>query len=364
LLLFGLLDWIFGQKAATPTEDIDVAVVGMSADQICVRAQREIDSGHLDRAYHILQTGLAAHPGSAEMKSLFQRVEGHHYREQIASLSASVRSNPDPASYIALVDAHLATGDQLAARQVCSEGFGKYSDEPELALRMGQIWFDVYREGFIAKNALNAISSLNLCLQKDPKNHRAVELLIRIYGMVGARALALKQFSRLLPGGEMHAVYDSIISDLGLPDENLDLLFRDFERQQAISGATAPAAVEAAEMAKPDEALLKEVMSGLAGAKGHVATAVVDTNGTITESEIKNDMDGKVIAEVVDSLSEVAKSCCTRMDIGTFQEEQIQGPNGMTFLKAVGDVTMFVMVDKGARASEIMGHLAKLAIGP
>ena len=363
MLLFGLLDWLFGQKAATPTEDVDAAVAGMSPEQICIRAQREIDSGRLDRAYHTLQTGLGAHPNSAEMKALHQQVESHHYREQIAGLQVSIRSNPDPASYIALVDAHLATRDHLAARQVCGEGFQRYPDEPELALRMGQIWFDVYREGFIAKNAQNAIGSLHLCLQKDPKNRKAAELLIHIYGMVGARARALTEFSRLLPSGEMHTIYDNIVSALGLPEEDLDLLLRDIERQQGSGRTTSAAAMEVDGAGRPDEAVVKSVLSEVASSKGHVATVVVDTNGTVLESEISDDIDSKLIAEVVDTLSEVAKSCCTRMDIGTFQEEHIQGPNGMTFLKAVGDIAMFVIVNKSARAHEITGHLAKLAFG-
>ncbi|MEW6356696.1 MAG: hypothetical protein AB1696_10240 [Planctomycetota bacterium] len=363
MVLLGLLDWLFGQKAAPPSEDVDAAVGGLAPDQICARAQREIDAGRLDRAYRILQAGLATHPTSIELRSLFQQVETHRFKEQIASLNASIRSNPDPASYIALVDAHRAMGDHLAARQICSDGFEKYPDEPELALRMGQIWFEVYREGYISRNALNAIHSLNLCLQKDPKNRRAVELLIHIYGIVGARSRALKEFSRLLPSGEIHSIYDNIISSLGLAQEDLDLLLRDFERQRAAGRTTSPAAVEVAGAARPNEALVKGVIEGLVKSKGHLATAVVDTNGKIVQSEVSNNIDGKVIAEVVDTLSEVAKACCTRMDIGTFQEEHIQGPKGMTFLKSVGDITLFVMVDKSARAHEISGHLAKLAVG-
>jgi len=356
LRLFGL----FGKKTETSVEPARAATESWPPDRVCAHAQRLIDSGDVPGAYEVLQTGVSSHPDSADIRALFEQVQKHRLREQIGGLKASLQSSPDPVTYAALVDAHIADGDNIQARQLCTEGIQRYPDDPTLCLRMGQLWFSLFREGAIAKNAQLAISNLERCIEKDPRNRQAHETLIQLYTIVGAPSKALRSFAGFMPSGEMQSLFTRIVHQINLPEEDLGLLLREFERNREPGTAEAPSPA-ADERKGPEEGLLRDVMDGLAGAKGHLATALVDANGQTIKSKIDNDLDDKAISEVVDTLSEVAKSCCARMGIGVFEDEKIQGPNGSAFIKAVGDLTLFVFVDKKARAHEISNHLAKLS---
>lgn len=355
--LFGL----FGRKPEAPSPAGAVVAEDLSAPAYCARAQRLIDAGNLNGAHELLQRGVAAHPDSSEVKALHEQVQRHRLKEQVASLSASVKTRPDPAAFAALVDAHLANGDNIAARQTCTQGIERYPEDPELCFRMGRIWFDVFREGAIAKNAQLAVTYLRKCLEKDHRNRQAQEALIHLYSLVGARALVLKHLGGLLPTNEMRSLHDRVVQELAIPDDNLDDLLRGFERKREPGMGPTAAAPAEARPKRPVTKVMEDVLSALSNTKGHVASAIVAANGEVVHSSISNQVDVKTLAEVVETLSEVAKSCCARMGIGVFQEEEIQSPNGATFIKAVGDLTMFVMADKKAKAHEIAGHLARLS---
>jgi len=320
-----------------------------------------MNNGQIEAAYDTLKEGCQTFPSSEKLRGLFENTRARRLRSQIAALTSSIENSPTPPKYAALVDAYLEDGNRVAARQACTEGLSKFPNDAELCMRMGECCLRLFLEGGLARDAETAIEHFDKCLLRSPRNRRAVLGLLEIYTAIGANNLAIRLFADAIESERLQHLYRRVIANLSLPESDVKQLLWEYERAHT-TGEHDPAVLKPDAGPSPASQTLVSVIEKLSSIAGHMASILLDQNGGVLQCSITGELNRNELAKAMAEIAMVSKNCSARFGIGILQDEEINGPSGNVFVKAIGGSTLFVLTHRSARRSEITAQLARLDV--
>jgi tetratricopeptide (TPR) repeat protein len=324
--------------------------------------------GRLAEAAVLLAEGVRQFPDAPALRTYHERVERRRLRERTAELAKTLQARPDPALSLELVRIYREIADTVSARRVASEAIEKFPNYAPLHQAMGELWLEIYEHSSMTQDGITALRCLERSVELDPANLSARELLVSLYGKIGAWRKALRHavslLERLRPG-QVGRVALEALAQQKLPEEDVNTLLRSFSRSMEKAGPTITTPPEEERMAKALE-LFHDL-------RGRRVASILVAGGQWREAADNERMDKDALTKGVKGLKSAAIECCFRMSIGGFVMAQIETPDATAYLKIIPpaggretesgvwrSATFFLLTNDAARKREVLARLAHI----
>ena len=325
-------------------------------------------AGRLAETAVLLAEGVRQFPDAPALRTYHERVERRRLRERIAELAKTLQARPDPALYLELIRIYRQIADTVSARRGASEAIEKFPNYAPLHQAMGEVWLEIYEHSSTTQDGATALRCLERSVELDPANLSARELLISLYGKIGAWRKALRHavslLERLRPG-EIGRVALEALAQQKLPEEDVNALLRGFSRsmEKAAPIVATP----------PEEERMARALELFHDLRGRRVASILAANGQWREGADNERMDKDALTKGVKGLKGAAVECCFRMSIGGLVMAQIESPDASAYLKVIPlsggretesgiwrSATFFLLTNDTARKREVLARLAHI----
>ena len=340
--------------------------VDLSSPERIARAADVLEgNGRLAEASVLLAEGVKKFPKASGLRAQHERLERQRLRERIVELTKALQARRDPALALELVRIYRQIGDTVSARRVGFEAIEKFPEYAPLHQALGEIWHEIFDQSATKQDGTTAVHSLERCVKLNPANLPARELLVDLYGKIGAWGKALEQavavLAHLRPGLTGRLALEAL-HHRKPPEEDIDSLLRKFASSREAEAKEGPAPAEKERMDKA-LALFEEL-------KGRRLAAVIAADGAMREAISNERMDKNILAKSIKGLKLAAMECCSRMSLGGFVMAQIETPEAAAYLKVIPPKitdenesgvwrsdALFVLTNDAARRRDVLARL-------
>lgn len=334
-----------------------------SVERVARAAELLEGNGRLQEASVILGEGIKRFPQATNLRTQQERVERRRLKERVAELNKLYQARPDPALAVELVRIYRETGDSVSARSVVEEAIKRFPNHAPLYEVKGDLWLEIFEASGTEPDGMEAMRSLERCVELDPANLTAREALVGLYGKIGAWAKALHHavlvLNTLRPGVVGRVAIEALAKHAP-PEEDVGVLMHNFARTH--EKTTAPL---------PERRTASKILELFHDLKGRRLAAMIATDGSLIDIVSNERIDKEAIAQTGNALISAAVECCTRMSLGSFVTAQIEGEGTSAYLKVLTpqdvdatsarparSTTILLLTNDLARKREILARLA------
>ncbi|MBI3271041.1 MAG: tetratricopeptide repeat protein [Planctomycetes bacterium] len=322
-------------------------------------AERYIAFGETDKSLEVAKRAVETFPDSERVLTTYRYIVKSHLQSRILDLQRSIDKSPTPAGFARLAEIHYKElVDRDTALEICRRGIALYPDDESLHLIHGQIRSDRFHEDFQVKDGTQAVEHLERTAVLNAQNYKALLLLCRLYGEIGAYARAMETAQRILRSAPQDDKARALADRLaGVPkgkleDEDVDLLFREVERRGGLDEAgkafgalhdtEAGPRVGGADM-NLDSSRVRSIVQRFENLEGLVAAVVLSPDGRLIAGQGRPEVPLELLGQVAQAIILTAEESSKRMDIGSFQRGMMEGSFGRMHLVQLRSLFLCVL---------------------
>ncbi len=299
-----------------------------------------IQKGNTEQAHRIAVEGLDLFPNAHRLREVSRFAKRQELQDRIRCLDETLRVHPHPATYTELASIYWEMGNHDRAEEACLECADAFPQNENPYLILGEIRLERFLDEGLQRDGRKAMVNLEKVAALNHNNVKCHLLLARMFHATGAltrccshlRAILsitptardirefLTELERTIAAAEEEESIDSLLSEIQMTGQ-----FRhDPAEFPAVKGARC-----VPRRSQLDLDVLRDGMSALARTPGVRRAIVLDGEGeTLLESGEVADPSRSVFASLVKSVGKTAFDLSRRMDIGTLEKADIEGPFG------------------------------------
>lgn len=301
------------------------------------------------RARKLLDEGLEKYPDSRKMRVLEQRMKRTDFYGEFLKANREITDEPNPDSYARLAMLYRAVGDADKALETCAAGLAAFPDSVRLYLNVAELRLHRYARDFMPKDAFIALANLEKAVSLDDTDYAATILLAEFYMAIGAADSAINTLKKMLvshPEDEHAQKLLESALEMSRTSEPMEDLLKEVSESrrmavgpdilrylekcmQAGQGETARRTIDTEKM---NEALALAVET-----TGARAMAILNPEGAVAASARQegDPIDAEALAAAAAEIHDNTNDYALRMDLGSFENGEIEGPFGHLLVNSV-----------------------------
>ena len=302
-----------------------------------------------DRARKLVEEGLLKYPESHKLRLLEQRIKRTDLYEEFLKAGQEITENPNPDAYANLAALYRTVGDIDKSLETCAAGLAKFPNSVRIYLNVAELRISRYARDYMPRDAVIALANLEKAVSLDDTDYAAAILLSEFYMAVGAAESAIHALKKLLvshPEDE-HAqeMLDKAL-EMSRRDEPVEDLVRDISQKRRM-------AVEAGLLCylekcvrgvqdgkvrrRIDAEKTSKALTPALEDTGARAMVVLNPDGSLAaEARQEGDpINTEALALATREIHDNTNDYALRMDLGSFESGEIEGPFGHILVNSV-----------------------------
>jgi len=295
-----------------------------------------------DKAHEALEEGLRMYPESQKLRLLEQRIKRTDLYGDFLKASQGISTNPTPDAYAGLAALYRVVGDIDKALETCAAGLAAFPESVRLYLNVAELRIRRFAKNFMPKDAVIALANLEKAATLNENDYAVLILLAEFYLAVGASEPAVGILKKILvsnPSDEHAQKLLEAALEISRKDEPVEDLVREVSasRRMAVNPeilhyiekCTHDGATPQVERVVDTESL-KGLLADALNASGARAMLALDPKGAIAAAAHREDnpIDIDSFAVAAREIQRNTNDYALRMDLGSFQTGEIEGPFG------------------------------------
>lgn len=195
-------------------------------ESLIAESERLVAAARHEEALQVAERGLKRFPTAARLRAVVQYIRRAGANKRLAQLRRVLDERKDENAYRELISLHLDLGNKTPAFEVANSFVKEFPDSPEAHLNLGKVYLARYFGELFARDAWEAIETLERTLQLDKEAIRAHALLGMLYYAIGAPrhcANELGEVLRLDPTNTRMAEFRTSVMEAAAPDSEEDV---------------------------------------------------------------------------------------------------------------------------------------------
>jgi tetratricopeptide (TPR) repeat protein len=295
-----------------------------------------------DKAREVVEDGLRRYPESQKLRLLEQRIKRTDLYGDFLQASQDVSGNPTPDAYANLAALYRVVGDIDKALETCATGLAAFPDSVRLYLNVAELRIRRFAKNFMPKDAVIALANLEKAVSLNENDYAVTILLAEFYLAIGASEAAVGILKKILvtsPSDEHAQKLLETALDISRKEEPMEDLVREVSRARHM--AVSPEILHYVDKCTHDgerpqveRRVDAEKMGGILtealGSTGARAMLVLNPQGEIAAAA-RNEEDPVEIGAFAEAARDIHRNTndyTLRMDLGSFQNGEIEGPFG------------------------------------
>jgi tetratricopeptide (TPR) repeat protein len=304
-------------------------------------AELYIRKGLTDEALEIAIAGLERFPNARKLLEVSRFAKRQGLQDRIRMLDETLRVRPHPNVYTELASIYWELGDGTRAEEICRHCVETFPNNENPYLIVGEIRLERFLDEGLESDGCRAVESLEKVISLNHNNVKCHLLLARLFHAAGELTRCCSHLRAMLSitptAREIREFLTTIESRLnGHADgaEDIEDLLAEIQRTGRFANDPAEfPSVKGVRTSRQENRLdieeLRMGMTELARAPGIQRAVVLDGDGEILlESGDVATPTRSVFTTLVKSIGETAFDLSRRMDIGTMEQADIEGPFG------------------------------------
>jgi len=305
-------------------------------------AEHYLHCYRFDKAREVLDEGLHKYPQSQRLRLLEQRIKRTDLYGDFLKASQDISASPSPDAYASLAALYRVVGDIDKALETCAAGLAVFPNSVRLYLNVAELRIRRFAKNFMPKDAVLALANLEKAASLNENDYAVSILLAEFYLAIGASEPAIGILKKILvsnPSDEHAQKLLEAALEISQKDEPVEDLVRDVAHSRRM--AVNPAILRYIEKCTHDGERLpversvdtdrmREMLAAALNATDALAMAVLDPKGAIAAAAQREDypIDIDAFAVAAREIHHNTNDYTLRMDLGSFQSGEIEGPFG------------------------------------
>jgi tetratricopeptide (TPR) repeat protein len=331
-------------------------------------AELHIQKGQTNQAHRIALEGLELFPNARRLLAVSRFAKRQELQDRIRLLDETVSVRPHPNAFTELASIYWELGDGDRAEEVCTRCAELFPQNENPYLLAGEIRLDRFLEEGLERDGRMAMENLLRVSRLNRNNVKSHLLLARLFHACGAMTRCCDHLRTMLSITPTAREIRQFLTGLerrhareepGEPEDLGELLAEVHRTGRFANDPDEFPAVKGVRTVRRDGHLdldeLREGISWLARAPGIRRAVVLDGDGEVLlEAGQVARPTRSAFAALVRSVGETAFDLSRRMDVGTLQRADIEGPFGMLRLARFPGVLCCVLGDSAREAARAM----------
>lgn len=329
-------------------------------------AELYIQKGNTDQAHRIALMGLDLFPNAKKLRDISRFAKRQELQERIRRLDETIRLRPHPTAYTELATIYWELGDHARAEEACLDCAQDFPQNENPYLILGEIRLERFLEEGLQRDGQMAVENLEKVAALNHNNVKCHILLARLFHAAGALERCCSHLRAMLSITPTARAIREFLGELERkiaehPEkESIDALLSEIQRtgRFRFDPADFPALKGTRSTPKRSNLDIEELrqgMSTLARSPGVHRAVVLDGEGELLleSGEVANPS-RSVFVNLVKTVGQTAFDLSRRMDIGTLQKADIEGPFGVLRLVRLPGALCCVLGENARSAAQGM----------
>ncbi len=353
------LDELEREVLSNPTPQNIVALV-----------ERYMAVGDERKALDMAKKAVDKFPDSEKCQTTYQNVRRLQLQSEIQELNKALRKGPTKGHYERLADIYYRElVNRTKAFEVTLEALAKFPNSDGLHMIAAQIRMDRFHQDYLANDFVESVRHFEKAAASNPKNHRAMVSLGRLYAEAGAYYNAkpvLEQALKSSPGDE-HAEQLLHLVDANLAEAvpNLDDALAEIESRRALSskGTESRRIFEpaprggAAPQVSPSK--IDAFLVGFESMNGYKCSSVLTRDGACVAAHTRGIVPRERFTKLIQEIYQCSEEASRKMDIGTFVNGEIETSIGRVILAEWKKFIFGILADQPAKKEDMDAAVEK-----